>query len=408
MQYFVGPNGNNTNPGTQDKPWASPQYGVNKSPAGSTVFLLPGEYRLPNYLRIEKKITLKGMPGAKLIAPTDSPSTHGACVTVRGRGVGVVLDGLDISGGYYYCVNTYRGGDDLTIQNCDLHHSGRDCIKIVPGTDNVKILNNKIHHSGVRDTNAEGIDNVACDNMVVRGNHIHDIRTTGLYFKGGAMNCVIEDNVIERCGSGGIYLGFQATDTEWFNRSENPDFEECINGIVRNNLIVGTKMAGIGFYATLNCMAYNNTLVDVAQKSMGGIIYDDSARSVGGVRYPAYNVNPLFVNNIVVVNAAGKRPIVTLRDGAFAKDGVTRIGNNLYYVTGKTGNLVLDNYRLSEVNSVYADPMLDSNYIPQAGSKALTLGFDNGGMIGHKGSGTNLDAFVTNTVKLALTKIPTA
>ena len=47
--YYVSPNGNNTNSGTQQEPWASPGHGSRQLIAGDTLIILGGEYILQDF-----------------------------------------------------------------------------------------------------------------------------------------------------------------------------------------------------------------------------------------------------------------------------------------------------------------------------------------------------------------------
>ncbi|WP_448383914.1 DUF4214 domain-containing protein [Desulfosoma sp.] len=47
--YYVAPNGNNANPGTRDKPWATPGYGSRQLRPGDTLIILDGRYVLREY-----------------------------------------------------------------------------------------------------------------------------------------------------------------------------------------------------------------------------------------------------------------------------------------------------------------------------------------------------------------------
>jgi hypothetical protein len=109
--------------------------------------------------------------------------------------------------------------------------------------------------------NAEGIDNVNGDGMVVRNllypqyQHLRRLcerRRNGLH--------LIEENLIYGIGEAGILLGFY-TDAEFFDTNANPAYYECLNSTAFNNLVVTTGGAGIGFFAAKNCIAYNNTVV---------------------------------------------------------------------------------------------------------------------------------------------------
>ena len=126
--------------------------------------------------------------------------------------------------------------------------------KIKPGCDGIQVLGCELYNSGVgisndpNDPNAEGIDNVNGDGMVVRNTHIHHTSTTGVYAKGGADGCIIEENLIRETGEAGILIGFY-TDAEYFDETANPSFFECRNTVARNNIVVNTGGAGIGFFA---------------------------------------------------------------------------------------------------------------------------------------------------------------
>src|SRR5205085_12205862 len=94
--------------------------------------------------------------------------------------------------------------------------------------------------------------------------YIHDIATNGLYAKGGAADCVIERNRVERTGAAGIALGFVQTDAPWFD-ADNTQFYESIDSTVRNNIVSDTPWAGVAVYGALRPQVYNNTLVNVSK-----------------------------------------------------------------------------------------------------------------------------------------------
>ena len=47
--YYVSPTGDNSNPGTKEKPWATPGYGSRQLKAGDTLIILGGKYILSQY-----------------------------------------------------------------------------------------------------------------------------------------------------------------------------------------------------------------------------------------------------------------------------------------------------------------------------------------------------------------------
>src|SRR5690606_41503432 len=97
--------------------------------------------------------------------------------------------------------------------------------------------------------NADGIDNGNGSGMVVEDSYSHGTATTGLYFKGGAADVLIQRNRIENTGDAGILVGFD-TSPEFFDLQLNPGYYEAIRGRVINNVVRNTGYAGIGMYAS--------------------------------------------------------------------------------------------------------------------------------------------------------------
>src|SRR5690606_31840983 len=145
------------------------------------------------------------------------------------------------------------------------------------------------------------IDNVNGDGMVVEDSHIHDTATTGLYFKGGARNVVIQRNRIENTGDAGILVGFD-TSPEYFDLSVNPQYYEAIGGIVRNNVVRNTRLAGIGLYASKDTVVANNTIVNAASGGHSAIFFGVTLQDYDPRAGRPANVNPKIVDNLVIQN----------------------------------------------------------------------------------------------------------
>ncbi len=77
--FHVSPDGNDANPGTQAKPFATIQAGVNKLQPGDTLFIGGGVYRetvtFPANGTAEKPITVKAAPGEKVVITGCEPVT---------------------------------------------------------------------------------------------------------------------------------------------------------------------------------------------------------------------------------------------------------------------------------------------------------------------------------------------
>lgn len=317
-----------TGTGSLARPFRTVQHAVDASSPGDEVQIAAGDY--PGGVRIrEPNLTLRGALGTakpRIVVPTATEDGNEIAVEIDPDADGTRLIGLEIEGGYYYgvsCETKWDWGDPddrsganrLVIAYNNLHHSGRDAIKVKPNCDDVLIANNIVHHTGVRDdSNAEGIDNVNGDRMVVLDNHFYDIATTGVYFKGGAADVRVERNLIERVGAGvsedsagaGILVGFD-TDVEYFDLTQNPGMYEALRGRVMNNIIDGTTMSGIGVFAAKDSVIAHNTIRNCCRDYHAGLYFGITLQSwePEGLRPPSQNVT-LWGNLVGVASAGGR------------------------------------------------------------------------------------------------------
>ncbi|MBL8300229.1 MAG: right-handed parallel beta-helix repeat-containing protein [Rhodanobacteraceae bacterium] len=279
-------------------------------------------------VRLRVPLTLRSHPGewAHIACPINVADT--VCIQIDPDASGSRISRLEVSGGNLYAVflqtDWYRpdgtsgtGASNIIIEDSKLHGSGRDVIKITPKCNHVTIRRNEIYASGAiyppgtppEDKNAEGIDNVNGSNMLVEDNYIHDTATTGVYFKGGARDVIVQRNRIENAGEAGILIGFD-TSPEFFDLTENPQYYEAIRGIVRNNLVRGTNYAGIGLYASRDAVVANNTVIDAARSGHAAIYYGVTLQDFDPDAGRPANTGALVRNNLVIQNA---RPCMAIR-----------------------------------------------------------------------------------------------
>lgn len=332
---YVANNGSDdSGDGSIDKPYKTITHALQVAQAGTTLTLRGGTYN--EMVKIRKpNMTIRSKTGetAKIVLPTDNDKL-GVTVFFYPDADGGTLQGLEIVGGYYYGVmlqtkwgyshewplSERMGATNVTIEDCIIHDTGRDAIKLTPQSDFAVIRRNEIYNTGVRHSgNAEGIDNVNSDNVLVQENYIHDIATNGVYCKGGATRCIIERNKIERTGGAGILVGFD-TSPEYFDLEVNPARYENIDGIVRNNLVIDTQHSGIGLYAAKNAVVTNNTIVNSAQKYHSPIFFGISLQDwavdndlTDEIGFRPASVNIAIINNIVVQPASYANDTVQIR-----------------------------------------------------------------------------------------------
>jgi hypothetical protein len=405
---YVATNGSDeTGNGTFESPYASVQFALNQANDNDTIILRGGTYQ-SNEIRIDRNnITIKSFDGewAVIQASTDDEDITSCIWFHEPTIVGGRLERLEIIGGYFYGIKLEsdwdwgnpipdrHGVSNIVISHCKIHDTGRDCIKMASGCDSIIVESCTIFNSGVgigndpNDPNAEGIDMVNNDDVIIRNNYVYNTSTSGIYSKGGSINVIIENNLVMNTGENGILLGFY-TDEDWFDTIANPNFYENINGIVRNNIIINTRYDGIGMYAADHPKVYNNTVVDAAQNEHAalffntGYIWIDEISDM--IAPPTKDV--FVVNNIFVVSDTSSHPNAQIR--YYESDTNTNmLGNcivdyNLYYKSGGAEFddgidwqiLSFEQWKNStgfDAHSIEADPLLDDNFHLMQGSPCI-------------------------------------
>ena len=394
---YVATNGDdNSGNGTISNPYKTIQYALNQSSDNDTIILRGGTYT-SNEIRIEhNNITIKSYPDewAVIQATTDDENITSCIWYHEPTIVGGRLERLEIIGGYLYGVKLEsdwnwgapipdrHGTKDIVITHCKIHDTGRDCVKMPSGCDSITVENCTIFNSGIgvsndpNDPNAEGIDLVNNDDVIIRNNFVYNTSTSGIYSKGGSINTLIENNLVMNTGENGILLGFY-TDEEWFDTLANPNFYENLNGIIRNNIIVNTQMDGIGLYAAYQPQVYNNTVINAAQNNHAALFFNTGYMwldEISDMIEPPC-VDVYVVNNIFTVTSG--RPNAQIRyyddDTTSNMQGNCIVNNNLYY---KDGGATFDdgidwqtldlttwqNSTTYDANTLETDPLLDANY----------------------------------------------
>jgi Right handed beta helix region/Dockerin type I domain len=353
-------------------------------------------------VRLRVRLTLRSAPGSNAHIQCALNVVNSSTVQVDASASGSRIANLEISGGYFYGIfmqtnwsqgdpDTVTGASNVVIEDVKVHSTGRDGIKITPKSNNVTIRRAEIYNSGVRDnSNAEGIDNVNGDGMIVEDSYIHDTATTGVYFKGGARNVIVQRNRIENTGAAGILIGFD-TSPQFFDLDVNPQYYEAIGAIVRNNIVRNTNFSGIGMYASNNSVVVNNTIVNAANSAHAaiyfGVTFQDSDPDAGR---PANN-NPFIRNNLVIQNG---RACMSIRysselGGLSGLNGATNSNYNAFHNTAGacsfsdgrptpntfTGNLAGWRTRtVGEANSIETALTLTADGHLPAGSPAINIG----------------------------------
>lgn len=304
-------------------------------------------------VRLRLPLTLRSHAGERAHIHCDIANVDTVAVQIDPEASGSRLSRLEISGGYYYGVflqtdweqganEAGHGPLDVVIEDSRIHDTGRDAIKITPHSDRATIRRCEIWNSGaiyppgtpLEEKNAEGIDNVNGSGMIVEDSWIHDTATTGVYFKGGAADVVVQRNRIENPGFAGILVGFD-TSPEYFDLDLNPGYYEAIGGIVRNNIVIGGAYSGIGLYASRDAVVVNNTIIGASALGHAAIYFGVTFQDWDENALRPANLDPVIRNNLVVQHG---RPCIAVRwsdelGGLSGLDGSPGTDHNAFHDT---------------------------------------------------------------------------
>lgn len=173
--YYVAPDGDNANTGTEEKPWKTIQHGLDRLKAGERLFVREGTYK-------EKNLTFKnsGKPGHY--------------ITLSGYpGERAVIKG----GGSLATFNLYRdntGDSYLCIRNLYIDGEGNNNVFRVFGKDkhHIWIVNNDIQGS----MRQPMIQINGPSHVVVSNNHVHSAGLAGILVNSGSPTNIVEWNIV--------------------------------------------------------------------------------------------------------------------------------------------------------------------------------------------------------------------
>ncbi|MGF1450747.1 MAG: right-handed parallel beta-helix repeat-containing protein [Opitutales bacterium] len=222
--YYVATNGDNSNSGTINSPWATPHYGVNQLSAGDTLYIRGGTYNMPSTLEIPVS------------------GTAGAWVTVAGYQNEMPV--LDFS--------VLTGGDGIVIRQ-------QDYVRL----EGVRV--EQVGESGLSGNLMRGIYINRSNNIDILYNEIYLIKNAGLRVYAGPGNPLNENirfigNYIEEActetyrkpGETGVILG------------EHLNMLRTRNGEIAYNEITGGTKESIDVYVGNNgVVVHNNYVHDV-------------------------------------------------------------------------------------------------------------------------------------------------
>jgi hypothetical protein len=328
--YYIATNGNDSNPGTESKPWKTIQKGANVAVAGDTIFVRGGVYY--EWVDIKhsgsngKPITFKAYPGEKPIIDGTgvSVSSWKALIWSTGNDY-IVIDGFEVRNTQSLLIRLDQG-NHLSIRNCVVHgNSGSG------GSDN--------NHSGIfigyycdyvlvercesYDTGHDAFNVESSSHVTFQYNYAHDNPNHAAYnlFPINEENPqkLMVGNSIKYCISArsmcGVYTRYQK-DFEVSNnliydsygggiymidsRDDHmaPSYNYQSNNKIVNNVITGCVTKYTYTYAIANFNAQNSIIQNniVFNNKNHNEIYVESGAAKGTVVSNNLLTDPKFVN----------------------------------------------------------------------------------------------------------------
>ncbi|MBN2351317.1 MAG: right-handed parallel beta-helix repeat-containing protein [Spirochaetales bacterium] len=411
--YYISPRGNDSNPGTEDRPWRTIQHAAGCATPGGVVYAKEGRYYEKIVIQVsgneaDGPITFQPFPGHKVVIDGSQsgqpPNTVGDCIIfMRGKNF-ITIKGFEIANARVHDgagIRVYGSGRHIRILNNKIYEiRGSDAMGISAyGTDgdpisDILIQGNEIFHCDPAHSEALTL-NGNVRKFQITANIIHDVNNIGIDMIGGekwlsrevVRDGICNENIVYRAKAnygGGWGAGIYVDGAKNIVLERNRVFE-CDMGmeigaeqvgalveniIVRNNLVYHNDKVGIslgppsaGDQGTVrNCMVINNT------------VYENNRVEANGEIIVQHTSNNLIVNNIVSgkPNKAGEVVLLS-NDTAI---GISRndLDYNLYYVYGYDqypSSFIVNGREYSQfhgyrtttgldIHSVYGDPLFVS------------------------------------------------
>lgn len=270
--YYVSPDGSNSNPGTESSPFQTIEHAAKIALPGTTIHVGKGTYAGgfrttisgEANARVVYVSVVKG--GARIVPPVKSANNtawdnRGSYVDI----VGFDIDGRGSTTGTPWLHGIYNGGSHVSIRNNHVQHIAEKATCGGAGSSGIGV-----------DSYYRGV------NSDVIGNSVHNIGATGCKFsKGIYLNTTgrIQNNVLYAIGGAGIQLWHDA------NRAT-----------ISNNTVVGSTagilVGGGDYYHTKGPNDYT--------KVHNNIVFDNKT---GITEHGSTGKNNTYRNNLVFQNA---------------------------------------------------------------------------------------------------------
>jgi parallel beta-helix repeat protein len=206
--YYVASDGNDSNPGTEARPFRTLGAGAWALSPGDTLYVKDGTYTgslaffgIPSGTS-NNPVTIAAYPGHSPVIKTDS-GNHALYISYTSY---MVIDGLSIDGTNSNTgagIKITDGASHIKIQNSEITNAFNG-IEVNDGSGGNEFLNLQVHHN-----RAYGVY-IASSSNTVEGCWIHDNMGYGIHTyngSGGVNNNIIIGNTIENNGKSSLGTG---------------------------------------------------------------------------------------------------------------------------------------------------------------------------------------------------------
>ncbi|MBN1349028.1 right-handed parallel beta-helix repeat-containing protein [candidate division KSB1 bacterium] len=344
--YHVSPDGNDQNPGTEDRPFKTIKYAAEKATAGDTVLVNDGIYR--EHIIIKNSGTSDTQ---RIVFKARTP--HAA-----------IVDGLGVDVPPFYGLLEIKNANYVTIEGFEIMNTPEAGVRC-SNCKNATIRDCLIHNT--TNEKRSGLIFVFGDSALIQHNEIYGFTWNGIDVEGGN-NVIIESNYTHDNPN---HFGLQI-----FPFHSGGDSSFYFNNIIRYN-VIARNISGMFFRNNKYLQIYSNVIYN---NTYSGIHLGEGATSspsfdsfsqiynntIIGQKYCITNT---AFNNLSIKNNIFYSPLYDVF--LFDPDANTGhdIDYNLYFGKGDTpvGN-----------HDLYADPMFvepsKNNYELSDGSPAIDAG----------------------------------
>ena len=340
--HYVSLSGNDSNPGTQAKPWRTIQKAANSAPSGAIIQVEAGNYG-ENVTISRTNLTFRA--NGRVITRS---------IFISGNQIN--LNGFEVTGSSGHGVNV--SGINVVVENNIIHwnslsnSSNGKCnstsggnwqsgLKLSLGADNVTVRNNQVFNNC-----GEGIAVTRGINSVVENNIVYDNFSANIYLD-NSRDIIVHGNTVTcsdvnmRDGSRakGIYLGAEYY-AGWGNQRRNitvfqNSISDCEYGVVLGdgydsgltaNITIDANTILSGTYRSISILSSQNQNVVVKNNLIFNSIYVSHPNGVTLIN------NQIITPSYVISGNAGEAGVVL----SYVNDGnksVTTDGNGNYTIT---------------------------------------------------------------------------